>query len=246
MWTDAVTANCSSISLPRLAYTHSSVIGTAILPTRLQLAVRNHHDQLRYTSFLAPSPPGRRWTAARHYRSSNLACSIRDRPHLATRHTPSSPCTVLPDESSLCKLGRPLPRYLVASLSRYPSQTSAGSTSATRALLQFVNGPSSKAKDLQIKRFAQKSCLSAASLAVCSIYTMPATKIAPSVLASDLGNLNCECKRMMDSGADWLHMDIMDGHFVPNIVMGATRRRLGLKSGPQHIYGLPYDGCRPG
>lgn len=54
--TDAVTANCSSISLPRLAYTHSSVIGTAILPTRLQLAVRNHHDQLRYTSFLAPSP----------------------------------------------------------------------------------------------------------------------------------------------------------------------------------------------
>ncbi len=50
---------------------------------------------------------------------------------------------------------------------------------------------------------------------------MPATKIAPSVLASDLGNLNCECQRMMDSGADWLHMDIMDGHFVPNIVMGA-------------------------
>ena len=38
---------------------------------------------------------------------------------------------------------------------------------------------------------------------------MPATKIAPSVLASDLGNLNCECQRMMDSGADWLHMDIM-------------------------------------
>lgn len=35
---------------------------------------------------------------------------------------------------------------------------------------------------------------------------MPAVKIAPSVLASDLGNLNEECKRMIECGADWLHM----------------------------------------
>ncbi|CAG8489505.1 9678_t:CDS:2 [Funneliformis caledonium] len=73
---------------------------------------------------------------------------------------------------------------------------------------------------------------------------MPIAKISPSMLSSDFASLSAEANRMVKNGADWLHMDVMDGHFVPNITIGAPVIQSLRKHTDAFLGKLPFDGIK--
>jgi len=74
----------------------------------------------------------------------------------------------------------------------------------------------------------------------------PPVLLAPSILSADFGNLLGQIREAREGGADWLHVDIMDGHFVPNLTIGppvleSLKGKVGLPMDVHMMVERPSD-----
>ncbi len=74
-------------------------------------------------------------------------------------------------------------------------------------------------------------------------------RIAPSILSADFANLGAEVEAVTAAGADWIHVDVMDGHFVPNLTIGPMvvkgLRKHSTKPFDVHLMITPVDPLVP-